>query len=348
MWLLTLRDLQWRRRRFVIAVLATAIALAMSLLMAWINARLHHEPRRILKVIAADAWVVNEATSGPFTASKVVPASLAQQVARLPGVVSARPMVLLHSTMQARSTKDVNVIGTPVGAPGWPKLTKGRLPQAPGETAADTAAGVGLDRDVTLAGRRVRVVGLAEGISYYFAAPTFFVPLEDAQAIAFNGQPLAMAVATEGVPQSAPPGFQVLSPAQVETDLNRILAGSTQTIAVLDVLLLLMAAGIIGSIVYLSALERQREFAVLKATGAANRSLLAGLALQAVVLSAAAAVLAAGIARLLAPVFPFTVEIPPPAFPRLVVVAMVVGLAASFAGLRRAVSVQPALAFGGP
>jgi putative ABC transport system permease protein len=61
-----------------------------------------------------------------------------------------------------------------------------------------------------------------------------------------------------------------------------------------------------------------------------------------------AAVLAAGIARLLAPVFPFTVEIPPLAFPRLVIVAMLVGSAASVAGLRRAVSVQPALAFGGP
>jgi putative ABC transport system permease protein len=109
-----------------------------------------------------------------------------------------------------------------------------------------------------------------------------------------------------------------------------------------------VAAGIIGSIVYLSALERQREFAVLKAIGAANRSLLAGLALQAVLLSAAAAVLAAGIARLLAPGFPFTVEIPPLALPRLLGVAVLVGLAASTAGLRRAVGVQPALAFGGP
>ena len=109
-----------------------------------------------------------------------------------------------------------------------------------------------------------------------------------------------------------------------------------------------MAAGIIGSIVYLSALERQREFAVLKATGAANRSLLVGLALQAVLLSATAAVLAAGIARLLAPAFPFTVEIPPLALARLLGVAVLIGLVASAAGLRRAVGVQPALAFGGP
>jgi len=119
-------------------------------------------------------------------------------------------------------------------------------------------------------------------------------------------------------------------------------------VAFINALLWLVAAGIIGSIVYLSALERQREFAVFKATGASNRSLLFGLALQAVVLSAAAAVLAVGIARLLAPGFPFTIEIPPQAFPRLLGVAVLVGLVASAAGLRRAVGVQPALAFGGP
>ena len=66
------------------------------------------------------------------------------------------------------------------------------------------------------------------------------------------------------------------------------------------------------------------------------------------VLAAAAAVLAAGIARRLAPGFPFTVEIPPLALPRLLGVAVLVGLAASAAGLRRAVGVQPALAFWGP
>jgi putative ABC transport system permease protein len=175
-----------------------------------------------------------------------------------------------------------------------------------------------------------------------------FLAFQDAQALGFKGQPLAMTIITQGVPRSAPAGLQVLSDAQAQADLERPLASGTQSIAFINALLWLVAAGIIGSIVYLSALERQREFAVLKATGASNRSLLAGLALQAVLLSAAAAVLAAGIARLLAPGFPFTVEIPPSALPRLLGVAVLVGLVASAAGLRRAVGVQPALAFGGP
>jgi putative ABC transport system permease protein len=156
-----------------------------------------------------------------------------------------------------------------------------------------------------------------------------------------------MTVITKGVPATVPAGLQAMSEQQVRTDLERPLASSTQTIALLDALLLVVAAGIIGSIIYLSALERVRDFAVLKATGASNRALLAGLALQALLLAAAAAVLATILANLLAPVFPFTIEIPTSAYLRLAGLALVVGLLASLTGLRRAVGVDPALAFGG-
>ncbi|MDP9019323.1 MAG: ABC transporter permease [Actinomycetota bacterium] len=348
MWLLTLRDLQWRRRRFAIAVVATATAFAMSLLMSWVNARLHNEPGKILEVLGADAWVVDEGTSGPFTASKVVSADLAEAVARIPGVAGAHPVVLLHSTMQSQSTRDVNVIGLPTDAPRWPPVTQGRLPDGPGETVADTAAALDVGDEVSLAGRRLHVVGLAEGVSYYFGAPTFFVPLADAQAVAFAGQPLAMAIATHGVPRSAPAGLEVLSPEQVEADLARILAGSTQTIGVLNALLVVMAAGIIGSIVYLSALERTRDFAVLKATGASSRALFAGLAAQAIALSLVAAVAGAVLAKFaLTPLIPFGADITASSFVTLAVVAVAVGLCASLVGLQRAIRVDPALAFRG-
>jgi putative ABC transport system permease protein len=138
-----------------------------------------------------------------------------------------------------------------------------------------------------------------------------------------------------------------MSGARVRTDLERPLASSTQTIGLLDALLLVVAAGIIGSILYLSALERVRDFAVLKATGASNLTLLAGLALQALLLAAVAALLAVLLANLLAPVFPFSIEIPTSAYLRLAVLTLVVGLIATLAGLRQAVGVDPALAFGG-
>ena len=108
-----------------------------------------------------------------------------------------------------------------------------------------------------------------------------------------------------------------------------------------------VAACIVGSVIYLSALERVRDFAVFKATGTGTPALLAGLALQAMIVSLVAAAVGAVLAVVIAPTFPMPAEIPTSAFVILPVVAILVGALSSLAGLRRAITVSPALAFGG-
>ena len=71
------------------------------------------------------------------------------------------------------------------------------------------------------------------------------------------------------------------------------------------------------------------------------------LAGKAVVLSIAAALFAIAIALVLKPFFPFQIVLTASAFVLLAIVSIVVGLLASLAGLRRAVAVDPAVAFGG-
>ena len=349
MWRVSVRDLQWRRRRFVIGLLATGLIFAMSLLMSGSVTGLRNADRRIIDLIDADAWVVARGAAGPFTASTAVPAAAADTIGALPGVTRADPVALLHSTARLPNVKDVNVIGYRSGGLASPKVAKGRTVQRPGETVADTKLKLHVGQTITLGGHSLRVVGLASDVTYYFGTPTLFVDLSDAQAIYFAGQPLAMAIVTKGVPAagSAPAGLSVISPAQARADLARLLKSSNQTIGFLNGLLWIVAAGIIGSIVYLSVLERTRDFAVLKATGASNGSLLGGLALQAVILSVLAAVVAAALAPLLATGFPFAVEITIRSHVTMLAVALTVGLLASLAGLRRAVTVDPALAFGG-
>jgi putative ABC transport system permease protein len=105
---------------------------------------------------------------------------------------------------------------------------------------------------------------------------------------------------------------------------------------------------IVGSVVYLSALERMRDFAVFKAIGVPTRSIAAGLALQAIIVALLAAALGVVFAQVLAPLFPMIIVVPVYAYLALPAVAIAIGLLASIAGLRRAVAVDPALAFGGP
>jgi len=348
MWLVSLRDLQWRRRRFIIAVVATALIFAMSLLMAGTDAGFKSQTRRIVDVVGADRLLAARGTSGPFTTATAIPADTATQVASIPGVRRADPLVTFHSTLRRTSgLKDVNVIGYRPGGMGAPPIASGRRPERPGEAVVDTRLGLRLGQTIDVGGRQLRVVGTADGVTYFFGTPTVFMPISDAQDLAFRGQPLAMTVVTTGVPAEVPPSLQAMTPAQVRSDLQRSSKSGESTIQFLNTLLWLVAAGIIASIVYLSVLERVQDFAVFKATGASSRALYGGLALQAILLSVMSAVLAAVIARVLTPSFPFTVELRSEALVRLLIVALIVGLVASLVGLRRAVGVDPALAFGG-
>lgn len=347
MWRISLRDLQFRRRRFTIAVAATSLLFAMTLLMNGMSRGLHQEVHRIVEVIDVDGWIVAADTSGPFTAASVVPAAGADLAEDAPGVSAADPIVILHSTMSEPETKDINLIGVEPGGLGHPEVFDGSDLSRPGEAIADKALGFEIGQKVIVSGREVSVVGTAEDITYYFGIPTLFVTLEDAQAIAFQGQPLATAIVTDGWPESIPPGVEVLDDAAVRADLERPLENGVKSIDLMSALLWVTAAAIIGSIIYISVLERTRDFAVLKSTGTTNRSLMSGLALQATVLSLAAAVIGTILGQVLAPLFPFQMALSLGSYVMLFGLAVSVGLVSSLAGLVRAVRVDPALAFGG-
>jgi putative ABC transport system permease protein len=191
----------------------------------------------------------------------------------------------------------------------------------------------------------LRIVGRTHGLTFFAGDPTVWMHVGDAQRVAFGGQGLLTAVVIRGEPEDLPPGFSARTDSQVKNDLTRPLDGAVATTTFVSVLLWVVAAGIIGSVVYLSALERTREFAILKATGATNGQLLAGLALETGLLAACSAVLASVLARILAPAFPLQVEIPGLAYATLPALAVGAGLLASAAGLRRPMRIDPALAF---
>ncbi|MEQ0673001.1 ABC transporter permease, partial [Mycobacterium tuberculosis] len=151
-----------------------------------------------------------------------------------------------------------------------------------------------------------------------------------------------------GMPRQLPEGYQTFDRVGAVNDLVRPLKVAVNSISIVAVLLWIVAVLIVGSVVYLSALERLRDFAVFKAIGTPTRSILAGLALQALVIALLAAVVGVVLAQVLAPLFPMIVAVPVGAYLALPVAAIVIGLFASVAGLKRVVTVDPAQAFGGP
>lgn len=346
MWLTTWRDLQWRVRRFVIAGTGAALVFAMTLVMAGLSSSFEAEARRTVDVVDADAWVTQVGVDGVFSTPAVVAAERAAEVGQMPGVERADPIVVVHHTVRRDEVVDVNVIGYAEGGLGQPSPVNGRLPSAPGEVVADEALGAEVGERIDLAGARFEVVGTTSGLTVNAGQPLLFLRIGDAQDVLVGGADIASAIVTRGLPTRLPDGLDASTRDETRLDLLRPLDGAISSIKLTQLLLWLVAALVIGSVVYLSAMERARDFAVYKATGWSTRTLATGLALQAVLLSVGASVLGIAVAHVLVPVFPIAFTIPVSSVLLLPLVGAATGLVACVTGLRRAVGVDPALAFG--
>src|SRR5260370_35174670 len=89
-----------------------------------------------------------------------------------------------------------------------------------------------------------------------------------------------MGVAIRGRPRIPPVGASFASNENAVADLRLTIKSATATIDFIALLTWLIAAGVIGAIVYLTAIERSRDFAVLRAIGSPDRPLLRGAPIQ--------------------------------------------------------------------
>jgi putative ABC transport system permease protein len=343
---ITLRDLLFRRRQFGIAVLGASLIFGLTLLLTGMSAGFREEIKTTVDSVDADAWIVPRGVSGPFSSDVALPASAVAVVRRAPGVTQALPIAEFGhvAALPDRSREPINVIGLPPGGLSG----AGALASRDGEAVVSDRLDVDPGEMIEIAGRPLRVDGIKPGASYFAGVPTVYVTLSDAQAIGFGGEPLANAMVTRGSPQGPlPGGLAVRRRSDIEADLRTPVENAISTIDSIRVLMWLVAALIIGAVTYLSALDRLRDFAVLKAVGGASRSVALSLTVQAVLAAILAAVLAVGLARVMKPAVTIPVIFQGRAVLLLLAVAALVGVASSLVAMRRILRVDPALAFGG-
>jgi hypothetical protein len=166
-WLLGVRDLGWRWRRFLIAFLATGLVFALALLMTGIKTGLDEEPGRAVSSFHADAWIVPRGVSAPFVGPAPFRASVVDSVRATPGVRRADPVVLLGGTVGARN---VNVIGVLSGGVGVSSAAMSRALDR-GLAVADDSLGVPVGARLRLNGTSLRVGALMHGLTYFGGRP---------------------------------------------------------------------------------------------------------------------------------------------------------------------------------
>ena len=341
MFAITLHDLRFRSRQFLIAVVGAGLVFSMALLLTGLANSFRAEVRKTVEAVGAESWVVSNGSSGPFTAFGALPASMADEL-------GGDPLVIVPETTTVDGdVRGMRMFGHRIGGLGTPVPSEGRAVVADGEVVADRRLEVSIGDELVLVGTPLRVVGLVEGHTLLGGIPNVYVSLADAQRIAFQGQPLVTTVVTREPLAAGPQGTSVLTTEAVRADTVRAMRDAIASIDNSRSLMWIVAAVIVAALMYVSSLERLRDFAVLKSLGSPSWLLFVGVALQSIIVTLLAAVFALGASRLMKPMFALPTSVPASAYLVLPVVAVVVGIVSSLVALRRAVSVDPASAFAG-
>jgi putative ABC transport system permease protein len=343
---ITIADLRHRLRQFLIAVVGAGVVFALALLLTGMTEGFYNEINRTVASSRADTWLVPKGASGPFTSFIPMPANTVKRVARLDGVDHAEGMAISLQTAgkPGGDRERIMMIGT--NAPEGVKLAEGRQARTAHEAVVDRRLDLSVGDSFALGARTFAVVGVADGMTMLGGTPEAWVNLRAAQAVLFGKQRLVTAIAVRGQPAAVPAVLTEMTPAHVEADSLGPMRDAVSSVDNTRLLMWMVAVIIVAALVYVSALQRTRDFAVMKAVGASTRHLFLGVAIQAVLITLAAALFAMSTAWIFRPLYSVPVEVPADAFLLLPVVAVAVGVLASLVALRRAVTVDPALAFG--
>jgi putative ABC transport system permease protein len=332
--------------RFVVVTIGVAVVMALLFLMTGLIEQFNQEPFDTVDAVGATHWVVPEGVSGPFTAS----ATLGPETAAAVSGPDAAQVIVARGSLNAVDSEpaEVLVIGHGSGELGSPQPTDGVAAVGPGEIVVDRTAGFELGDAASLGSTPVTVVGLTDDTTVLAGLPVVFLTIDEARGALFEGREVTTGFVLSGPDASLPAGTALLTADQVAADALGPLENAVSSVDLIRVLLWMVAAIIIGAVVYLSALERQRDFAVLKAMGVANRNLVLSVGLQALAIALTAVALAAVLQAVIEPVFPLRVRVPGAAYWQIPLVAVVVAVLAGLGGMRRVTRSDPAAAFSGP
>ena len=110
-----------------------------------------------------------------------------------------------------------------------------------------------------------------EAVTLLGGIPNVYASLEDVQEIAFQGGPLITTVVTTGTPTEPTTDLAVLTSDQVEEDTIHAMRDAVASIENSRTMMWVVAAIIVAALMYVSSLERLRDFAQVTAGAGVDR-----------------------------------------------------------------------------
>jgi len=374
---LALKDIRHGLFRFVLTCLGLGLLMTVVLAMIGIYNGLVSDALAVVKAPAADVWVVEVGTKGPFAEASSIPADTRDAVARMPGVAEAGAVNYQNvEAPHAGRTLRLYVVGYEPGRPGGPQMiAAGRgIGASHFELVADRKTGLSPGETIRLGRDRFTVVGLVEGAMNSGGDPAVYVTLADAMALQTELDPAAQrvqaargAVSVKSASVAAiiarmSPGADVdlltatvrqwkhlaamTQAEQEELLLASVVDKARRQIGLFLGILLSVSAVVIALIIYTMTMEKLKQIATLKLIGAPDRTIIALIVQQALILGASGWGIGLMLILAVKDYFPRRVVLEPFNVMVLAGIIAAVCLLSSALGVRAAMKVDPATALG--
>lgn len=280
---LALREIRHAKLRFALITGVIVMVSSLVFILSGLANGLSAGNTAAIDAMSIDAMVISNGSDYLLDRSSVE-ASEVNTVASIPGIEAAEPLGVSSASIKKQGETNllgVSFFGIEPGGLMEPRIQKGDSlgAQAHGVIIDETLVhdGIGLGDTFTTEpdGVELTVVGITTGQTYRLA-PVVFMPLDlwqqiqparqgatqgDVTAIVVRGSSEAIAAIPDSVPNS-----MIGSPEQIA---NHIPGESEQnaTLLLIQVFLVVIAAGIIAAFFYIITLQKMPELGVMKAIG---------------------------------------------------------------------------------
>jgi putative ABC transport system permease protein len=354
------RNLFADRRRLAVGVIGVGLALMLVLLLdgLWegVRAQATVYPNRV----GADLFVAQPGVADFLGETSTIPRATVDVVRSTPGVKWAAPVRGQFVVFELHGKKvAAYVVGSVPGQPGgaW-SLSAGRQVRRDDEVTVDAALarrhGLGIGDVLTVVGRPFRIVGLAHA-SVVMTGFVFVTHHATDELLRSPGTTSFVLVGARdaGLVQRRleAKGLNVLSRAQLAANDRALYTGIFGSILRLMVGVAFVAGVLIVALtVYVSVVERRREYGIVRALGAGGWTIAASVLRQTLALTAiglaVGLVFFAGGRWLITELRPqFQVDLTSASLLRAVGAALLMGVIASLVPARRVTTTDPAAVY---
>ncbi|MDD2906149.1 MAG: ABC transporter permease [Sulfurimonas sp.] len=375
------RDIQHTLGKFIVTAMGVGMLLGIVLIMIGVYRGMMVEVEILLNDIGADIWIVQENTLGPFAESSRVHKDLRDTLYIINGIQKSEAITFQNIQLPHKD-KPIRVVAVGYDIYGTiipikqERLIKGReLKNDRYEIVVSDKTGFDVGEEIKLGRNLYKVVGIVSKSVSNGGDPLVYFSLKDAQELQFSysnkeiqnnearGIKNSESDMVNAIVATVKDGYDIDAIAddiakwqhksvytadEQKTILTKnLIEKSSKQIGLFTVILVIVSTIIIALIIYTMTLEKMKEIAIMKLIGLPNSLIIEMIVKETLLLGVLAFIFGNIFSHLIYDKFPKLVVLQIPDAWILFGVVLIASILASFVGVKKVISADPAAAIGG-